>query len=148
MDLYARTLGGWTRPIVLVAVVTTMFSTALTVIDGFPRVIARSASVLRGGGQAAGDHDTGPVYWVSGAVLAALTVAVVMRLTGSLTAMVDFATIVSFLTAPILGHLNLRAVTGANVPVEHRPGAALTAWSYAGLALLGGTALVYLWSWL
>lgn len=148
VDLYARTLGGWTRPIVLVAVVTTMFSTALTVIDGFPRVIARSASVLRGGGQAAGDHDTGPVYWVSGAVLAALTVAVVMRLTGSLTAMVDFATIVSFLTAPILGYLNLRAVTGANVPVEHRPGAALTAWSYAGLALLGGTALVYLWSWL
>lgn len=147
VDLYSQALGAWTRPIVLVAVVTTMFSTALTVIDGFPRAIARSVSVLRAGVGAAGERDTGPVYWISGAVLGVLTVLAVIRLTGSLTAMVDFATIVSFLTAPILGYLNLRVVTGPNVPVEHRPGRGLVALSYAGLVLLGGTALVYLLSW-
>jgi Mn2+/Fe2+ NRAMP family transporter len=147
VDLYSETLGGWTRPIVLVAVVTTMFSTALTVIDGFPRAISRSVAVLQGGGSAA-DGDTGRVYWISGAVLAVLTVIVVALLTGSLTVMVDFATIVSFLTAPILGYLNLRVVTAANVAPQHRPGRALVAWSYAGLVLLGGTALVYLWSWM
>ena len=61
---------------------------------------------------------------------------------------IDFATIVSFLTAPILGYLNLRVVTAPNVAPQHRPGRALVAWSYAGLVLLGGTALVYLWSWM
>ena len=101
-------------------------------------------AVLQG---AASDGDTGPVYWISGAVLAVLTVIAVALLTGSLTVMVDFATIVSFLTAPILGYLNLRVVTAPNVAPEHRPGRALVAWSYAGLVLLGGTALVYLWSW-
>jgi Mn2+/Fe2+ NRAMP family transporter len=143
VDLYSRTLGEWTRPIVLVAVVTTMFSTALTVIDGFPRAIARTFAVMRSGGGAVRGGDTGPVYWISGAVLGLATVVVVAVFAGSLTTMVDFATIVSFLTGPLLGYLNLRAVTGANVPAAHRPGRALILLSHAGLLLLGGTALVY-----
>ena len=73
---------------------------------------------------------------------------VVALFAGSLTAMVDFATIVSFLTGPLLGYLNLRVVTGMNVPSEHRPGRGLIWLSYAGLGLLGGTAVVYLASWL
>jgi Mn2+/Fe2+ NRAMP family transporter len=144
VDLYSSTLGAWTRPLVLVAVLTTMTSTALTVLDGFPRAIARSFAVLRGGPEAAGRTDTGPVYWTSGAVLGVLTVLVVAFVSSSLTAMVDFATIVSFLTAPVLGYLNLRVVLGRNMPVEHRPGAGLVWLSYAGLVALSGMAVVYL----
>jgi len=143
VDLYATTLGGWLRPIVLVAVVTTMFSTALTVVDGFPRALARSFRVLRRGIQPV-EADETPVYWIAGAVLGVLTVAVIASLIGSLTAMVDFATIVSFLTAPALGFINLRAVTASHVPAAARPGRALLITSYLGLVLLGGTALVYL----
>ncbi len=144
VDLYSRALGEWTRPIVLAAVVTTMFSTTLTVVDGFPRVIARTFAVMRGGGQLGGDGDTGPVYRIAGAVLGALTVLVVALFAGSLTSLVDFATVVSFLTGPLLGYLNLRAVTGHNVADEHRPGRGLILLSYAGLVLLGGTAVIYL----
>ena len=49
----------------------------------------------------------------------------------------------SFITAPILGYLNLRAVTSDDVPPEHRPGPKMLALSYVGLILLGGTAVVY-----
>ena len=145
VDLYGETLGTWTRPLVLVAVVTTMFSTALTVIDGFPRAIARSLHVLRhaappGPGGAAGESTA---YWASGAVLGVLTVVVIAGFAGTLTAMVDFATIVSFLTAPLLGYINLRAVTADHVPMEYRPGRRLLAFSWLGLILLGGTAVVY-----
>jgi Mn2+/Fe2+ NRAMP family transporter len=143
VDLYSQTLGAWTRPIVLVAVVTTMFSTALTVIDGFPRVIARTSSVLRQR-VSPGHDDTGSAYWVSIAVLGLLTVVVIALFAGSLTTMVDFATIVSFITGPALGYLNLRVVTADNVAPEHRPGRGLLVLSYAGLVLLGGTGLVYL----
>ena len=143
VDLYGRTLGEWTRPIVLVAVVTTMFSTALTVVDGFPRVIARTVSVMRAGDDKQ-RSDTGPAYRLSGLVLGALTVLVAALFAGSLTTMVDFATIVSFVTGPILGYLNLRVVLGANVAEEDRPGRGLIALSYAGLVLLGGTAVVFL----
>jgi Mn2+/Fe2+ NRAMP family transporter len=144
VDLYSATLGAWTRPLVLVAVLTTMFSTALTVIDGFPRAIARSWAVLRSDAIGSGGSDTGPVYWASGAVLGLVTVLIVAFVASSLTAMVDFATIVSFLTAPILGYLNLRVILGGNMPAEHRPGKTLIWLSYAGLVALASTAVVFL----
>ncbi|MEZ5319405.1 MAG: hypothetical protein R2752_18535 [Vicinamibacterales bacterium] len=145
VDLYSQALGGWTRPIVLVAVVTTMASTALTVIDGFPRAIARTVAVLRGDEAAAAARETGGVYWMLVGGLGLLTVVFIIWFAGTLTALVDFATIVSFLTAPVLGYLNLRVVTGAAVPAAHRPGPGLIALSWAGLVLLGGTAATYLW---
>ena len=62
---------------------------------------------------------------------------------GNLATMVDFATIFAFITAPVLGYLNLRAVTSDDVPPEHRPGPKMLAWSYVGLVSLGGMAVVY-----
>lgn len=144
VDLYAQTLGAWTRPLVVVAVVTTMFSTALTVVDGFPRAIERALRVLAARGPTPGQGDEGPIYWWSIVVLGVLTVLVLALFLGSLTAMVDFATIVSFLTAPVLGYLNLRVVTRPDFPAAARPGRALLVLSYVGLVLLGGTAVVYL----
>lgn len=143
VDLYAVALGAWTRPLVLMAVLTTMVSTALTVMDGFPRAIARAATVVRRV-EATPESDTGSVYWLSGAALAALTLAVVSYAGSRLTAMVDFATTVSFLTAPVLGYLNLRVIRGDNVSVADRPGQALVLVSWVGLVVLSGTAVVYL----
>ena len=147
IDLYGLTLGSWAKPIVLVAVVTTMLSTTLTVVDGFPRAIERTFAHLRFGDAATNAlSSTGPVYWVSLVALAAFTIFVLAFFIGNLTTMVDFATIVSFLTAPILGYLNLRVVTSSEMPAEHRPGRVMRLLSWTGLALLGGTGLVYLMS--
>ncbi len=146
VDLYGETLGAWSRPFVLVAVLTTMLSTSLTVVDGFPRGIARSIEVLRG--RPAADTETvrtetGRIYWLA---IIAIGIAIPVLLAlfgGALTDMVDFATIVSFLTAPVLGWLNLKAVTNVRVRPEFRPGRWLRRLSYVGLALLGGTGVVY-----
>jgi Mn2+/Fe2+ NRAMP family transporter len=62
---------------------------------------------------------------------------------GNLTTLVDFATIVSFLTAPILGYLNLKAITSSEVAVEHRPGKAMLVLSWLGLVVLVGFGVVY-----
>ena len=55
VDLYARTLGEWARPVVLIAVLTTMFSTSLTVLDGFPRAIERSIVCIKDGPERGSD---------------------------------------------------------------------------------------------
>jgi Mn2+/Fe2+ NRAMP family transporter len=157
VDLYAVTLGEWARPIILAAVLTTMFSTTLTVMDGFPRAIARSFSILRHGihglGGLGGDHSIhghrpadsdGRAYWIALGVLAVLTVVVFHSFVGNMTTMMDFATTVSFITAPVLGYLNLRAVTASHVPPEFRPGRRLVMLSWIGLAALGITAVVFL----
>jgi len=145
VDLYGQTLGAWTRPIVLVAVTTTMVSTTLTVVDGFPRAIERSLYYVRTSEPPqAGMPSTGNLYWGSLMALGVLTVVVLVFFVGNLTTMIDFATIVSFLTAPILGYLNLRAVTSPDVAPEHRPSRPLLVLSWVGLALLGGIGVVYL----
>ena len=46
--LYARTLGGWSRPLIGAAAFATMFSTTLTVVDGFPRALAVLVDRFRG----------------------------------------------------------------------------------------------------
>lgn len=143
VDLYSTTLGAWLRPVVIAAVLTTMISTSLTVVDGFPRAIERSVLCLvRDSTDVA--TQGGAVYWTAIALIGGATVSVVIALVSGLTTMVDFATIVSFMTAPVLGWLNYRAVTGPEVAPEHRPGPGMRALSWTGLVLLGGTAIVYL----
>lgn len=144
VTLYGQTLGSWMRPIVTLAVLTTMVSTVLTVVDGFPRALERSVLRLRVARVAdAVPVSGGRVYWIVLIALAGLTVFVLAAFVGTLTAMVDFATIVSFMTAPVLGYLNLRAVTAPEVPAEYRPGRGMLVLSWTGLVLLGSTALVY-----
>lgn len=145
VDLYTETLGAWTRPIVLAAVTTTMLSTSLAVVDGFPRAIDRSfANLVSADPDATARRPVGPLYWISIAVLGLTTVVVLLVFAGNLTTMVDFATIVSFLTAPLLGFLNLKAVTSAEVPAQYRPGPTMRALAWVGLVLLGGTGVGYL----
>ncbi len=119
----------------------------MTVIDGFPRAIDRSVRVLTAGriGSAEGE-GMGPVYWIGLVSLALGTVIVVSLFAGTLATMVDFATIVSFLVAPALGYLNLRAVTSPEVPAELQPGFGLRLLSWVGLILLTGFALLYLFT--
>jgi Mn2+/Fe2+ NRAMP family transporter len=142
VHLYSATLGAWARPVVLVAVLTTMLSTSITVVDGFPRAVERTVHNLR---QARPDAPPSgrAGYWITLAALAVLTVLVLTVFVGSLTALVDFATIVSFCTAPALGYLNLRAVTAPEVDPADRPNWWLLALSWVGIVLMGGTASVY-----
>ena len=46
IDLYVQTLGSWTKPLMTVTALTAMMSTALTVADGYPRVLDRAVKVL------------------------------------------------------------------------------------------------------
>lgn len=143
-DLYAETLGQWARPFVMIAALTTMLSTLLTVTDGFPRALARSVAVIQRSRGISAVTDTGPVYWWAMGGIGVLALTILTLFGGTLTSLVDFATIVSFLTAPLLGYLNLRVVTMPSMPAAHRPGPAMLALSYTGLALLVGFGAVYL----
>ena len=143
IDLYSETLGGWSRPFVLVAAVTTMFSTTLAVFDGYPRALERTLMTLRARGEGEGPYSR-RLYWAVMVALAAVVLLVLLLFVGNLTTMVDFATTVAFLTAPVLGYLNLKAITSPDVPAEHQPGPRMRAVSWIGLVLLGGTGVAYL----
>ncbi len=145
IDLYAETLGSWTQPIIAGTAVTAMFSTTLTIIDGYPRVIDRTIQVIREKNPAVtADREVSLVYWISMCLVGSLTLLLLYFFVGNLTPMVDFVTIVAFLTGPVLGCLNLKVITSAAVPSEYRPGKAMLFYSYAGLVALGTVAAIFL----
>lgn len=144
-DLYTAALGPWARPLIVVAAFTTMFSTTLTVTDAFPRALERTFEVLGSGG----DPDRGQrprawLYWGSMVVLVAGALLLMSVFRRSLTGMVDLATTLSFLTAPILGYFNYRAVTGAHMPKGTTPPGWLRALTWIGLAFGTGFAAAFL----
>lgn len=139
IELYGSALGHWARPIIVVAAFTTMFSTTLTVTDAFPRALRRTTEMLAGRPPAAADDGSrGPgriewLYWVWMAVLVAGALPLISVFQASLTRMVDLATTLSFLTSPVLGYLNYRAVTGAHMPDGTAPPFWLRVLTWIGL---------------
>ncbi|MEZ4387222.1 MAG: Nramp family divalent metal transporter [Candidatus Krumholzibacteriia bacterium] len=145
-DMYTRTLGEWTRWIIASVAFITMFSTTLTVCDGYARTLVGTWRLLRAGRlweetDAAGGR---PAYL---GVLLALMVggwAIIALWLSSLRALLDVATITAFLTAPLVGWLNFAVVRREPVPVGDRPGRRLSWLAWGGLVYLAGFGLVFL----
>lgn len=149
ITLYATSLGDWSRPLIGTAAFAVMFSTVLTVVDGFPRAIAVLVARFRGPESAAHfELDEPPQrrsYWVALVVLGGGALVVIAVMMKSFKTLVDVATTLSFLTAPVLSVLNHRAVLAPEVPVEARPRRWLVTASLAGIVMQALFAAYYLW---
>ena len=66
-------------------------------------------------------------------VLLAGAATIINLLTNSFSLLVDIATTVSFITAPIFAILNHQAMFGPTVPESSRPSAAMYRWSLIGI---------------
>jgi len=148
VSLYTNALGDWSRPLIGICAFATMFSTTLTVVDGFPRALTVLVDRFRGPeapGEAGAFEGRGRrTYWATLAILAIGALGVVAFLLSNLLVMVDVATTLSFLTAPLLAWLNHRAVLGTEVPEDARPARFLVLASAFSIVVLGVFALYYL----
>lgn len=139
LEMYTENIGRWSYYIIAIAALTTMFSTTLTCLDAYPRVMKPLTHILfpkiRQGG-----HET----WIWLIVVVAGSLAVMTLLSSTMGIMVDIATTLSFITAPLLAVLNYRVVTDKHMPEESRPGMWLRIYAWAGTAFLGLFTLVYL----
>ena len=58
--------------------------------------------------------------------------------------MVDLATTLSFVTAPVLAILNYKAVTHKDMPEESRPGKGLKIYAITGIVFLSTFTIFYI----
>ncbi len=152
VDLYRQTLGDWSAPIISVAATAVMISTTVTVLDGYPRAAAVLLARFKGP-ETPDDHDGaggGKPYWITLGILAVGSLGLIAYVVeaeagASMKKLVNLATTISFVTAPLLAYLNHRAIQGDEVPEEMRPSPALRAFSMAGIAFLSVFTLGYLW---
>jgi Mn2+/Fe2+ NRAMP family transporter len=118
IGLYTASLGSWATPLIAAAAFTTMFSTSITCLDGYPRAASAGVRLLRGfTGEAVHDRRDHQL-WMG--LHFALAAAVIGLFPGSMGALVQLAMIVSFVTTPVLAWMNLRVIQGRQVPPADR----------------------------
>jgi len=137
VDLYAASLGEWSRPLIAVAALTTMFSTTLAVTDAYPRALRALIEISGAADELDDTSNLHQARYVSALILLSFGGLAVIHWFGQhFTTLIDFATTVSFLAAPVLAWLSLKLITGEHTPEEHRPGPALRALAWAGFWFL------------
>ncbi|SKB37888.1 Mn2+ and Fe2+ transporters of the NRAMP family [Salegentibacter holothuriorum] len=143
VELYGKTLGEWSKPLISVAAFVTMLSTVLTVTDAYPRVISELKNPEKD--KPEDKKEKWKIYRISIFIIPVLSLSILYFLSGSFTILVDFAAGLSFLSAPFLAWFNYKLVTGKQMPEKHRPGKNYRVFSLICFALLVIFNFVYLY---
>lgn len=105
IDIYTNSLGSWSYYIILIAAFTTMFSTTLTCFDAIPRVMKTIVEETK-----IPKYNWLKTTWLWMLVLASGSILILAFFVANMKQMVTIATVVSFVTAPILAYLSYRLV--------------------------------------
>lgn len=132
--MYVGILGNWAYPVIAFSVLATLFSTLLTVLDAYPRVLVAGWELLR----PTQTETIGPrnIYWGLVLLLAAGSLLLLWQFGANMLALVDFATSVSFLAAPLLAWWNLRVMRLPSLAAADRPKRPLMLLAWIGFAAL------------
>ncbi len=139
VGLFTNFIGDWSFIIVAVGAFAIMFGTCITVFDGYARSIERSSELLFRNGE----PSSSKLYIVALLILAIGSFAIIFFLGGKMTVLVDLATSISFLIAPVIAIVNYRLVTGDHLAEEHKPKLWLKILSWMGIIFLTGFAVWY-----
>ncbi|MDA3817688.1 MAG: Nramp family divalent metal transporter [Prolixibacteraceae bacterium] len=141
-SLYTSSIGSWAYVIIAVAAIATMFSTTLTVLDAYPRVLNPIVDVFSKKSNNEKTHQKLNYLWT--AILIIGAVLIITVLSGKMRMLVDIATTLSFITAPVLGYLNLRVMTAPHVDKKYRPKMPLRILSWIAIVVFSLFSVYYL----
>jgi Mn2+/Fe2+ NRAMP family transporter len=141
-NLYTLSIGKWAYPLIALAATATMFSTTLTVMDAYPRVMNPVTKIVIPSLNRQHYDKIINYFWLTALIV--ISFLIMTAFAKEMRVLVDIATTLSFITAPVLGYLNYRAVTGDNIAPENRPGKLLKIMSVSGLIILSLFAIYFL----
>jgi Mn2+/Fe2+ NRAMP family transporter len=141
IGIYTNTLGDWAYLLIALAAFTTMFSTTLTCLDAFPRVLSPATVMIRGNNQ--DEPNKWYKLWLSIVVLG--TIIILSLFLTDMKAMVDFATKVAFITSPVIAILNYLVINGKTIPKQYRQSNFLKVISWIGMFYLVGFSMYFIW---
>ena len=127
MRLFTDSYGRWAIPVVGGAAIIVMFSTMLTLFDGAPRVMRQVIGK---------DENDKKVFMILFIVQATGVLLIIQFFGTSFTSFINFATSISFATAPFIAIFNHRAIISKDIPENCRPGPLLRYWSIAAILIL------------
>lgn len=141
MQLYTEAIGSWSYYVIAIAALATMFSTTLTCLDAYSRVLKPTTEILFPKLKPANQWLTW--FWLVVVLVGALVM--IGYFAKNMTFMVDLATTISFVTAPILAFLNYKAVHGKEMPQISRIPSWLKIYAQIGMVFLLIFSLAFLY---
>ncbi|MFO7847396.1 MAG: Nramp family divalent metal transporter [Balneolaceae bacterium] len=143
INLYTVTLGNWAYLLITICAFSTMFSTTFTVTDTYPRMCSL---LLRQFGFTGNNQQGGNFqYRILLVGITGMSLLFLLVMGDRFRLMIDLATTLSFLTAPVLAWMNYRLIFHTNLKSEYIPAPWLRYLSIAGMIFLSGFALFYLY---
>ena len=138
VTLFTSTLGDWSYFIIATAAFSTMFSTTITVLDGYGRSMGETVRLLLFKNVSVRSAYTGMM-----ATVAIVSFLFILLLSANLKELVDLATILSFLIAPVIAFINYRVITSTQISSEYQPGEPLRWLAKSGIAFLTVFTIIY-----
>lgn len=144
IELYTESIGAWTQPIIIIAAFSTILSTTLTCLDGYPRSTATCLALLQSKATPQKSLSEKRYLFMLGFfTLSASTLLIFF--VKNLMALLSFAAIIAFLTSPVLAWMNLKVMTRDTVPKAQQPALWIKLTSYLGIAFFTILSLAYLY---
>ena len=134
INMYTATIGDWSRLLVAFVAFMCMFGTTITCADGYGRANAECWRLIKGENEI---NKKQIAFWTTYAIGGGLVI--ITFFTGQLGAMLKFAMVSAFISAPIFGWLNYSLVKN-----HKKLSAGMNALSIAGLIFLAGFTLLFL----
>lgn len=141
IEMFTSSIGQWSYWLISIAAFSAMFSTTITVVDGYSRAIQRTTFLLTNTDESKTEGKKVYVFW---ALLVGIGgYFVVAQFLNNLKQLVDFATIVSFVIALPAAYLNYHTIFSNQIPVKDRPKIGMKRLAQAGMVFLGLFTLLF-----
>jgi len=144
VTLYTETIGDWSYVIITASAFTVMFGTIIAVFDGYSRSLQRTVELIFTKKENKIRTKFRTFYVIFLIVISGGSLVVIFQFGNNLKELVDFATVLSFVIAPIIAIFNFRLVTGKFLDKAYQPSVLLKLLSFAGIIFLSGFALFFL----
>ena len=138
IELYTSNLGEAAYGLIAIAAFSTMLSTTITTLDASPRAMSKTIQLLF--------NRLKSSYFLWLLILSIGTIAIFLFLLSEMGKLVQIATVLSFITAPLYAFLNYRLVVSKQMPDNFHPNKELRILSIIGLLFLSGFTIFYLFS--
>ena len=135
VNMYTKTIGDWARPLVGFIAFACMFGTTITVIDGYSRAVVEAVRLVRGKPYFRTRELFAWILWTS-----ASGIALILWFNSALGALLKFAMISAFLTAPVFAWLNYGLVKQDK---KHKLSPMMNLLAIVGLVYLVGFAVLF-----
>lgn len=146
INLYSETIGQWSYILIAISAFSIMLGTSLGVFDGYSRTLQRISKILFFSETDKNEEKRLQHILVASILILSIgSLSIIIFFKGQFKVLIDLATTISFLIAPLIAIANFSLVSKKYVAEAFVPNRFMKLISYIGIVFLTGFALFYIY---